>query len=163
MPLLSKSHTTMKELMEDKALRQLAPILFNLPKQDPFVVEGGFFEQFPYAVQALAAQPSPASPAPWIKRAAIALPALALLTMGIWSWWPTDGPTALNPTVPQLTMEEFQALALDPGPLAPDPETFTTSAPWDHVEIQLTEAEALAYIDREQISMYDLLQYLQPE
>ena len=74
----------MEDHHEQEDLERLAPTLMGLPKRDPFAVPDGFFDRFPHAVQArVTTRPAPVIV--WLRRAAIALPVLALLALG--AWW----------------------------------------------------------------------------
>ncbi|MCB0785389.1 MAG: hypothetical protein KDC02_14435, partial [Flavobacteriales bacterium] len=81
---LSYNRYTMEDHHEHEELERLAPTLMGLPKRDPFAVPEGFFEQFPHAVQARVIT-RPATTVWWPRRAAIALPVVALIALG--TWW----------------------------------------------------------------------------
>lgn len=139
---------------EDGQLRREAPTLFNLPKADPFLVEEGFFGQFPHAVQALVPTHARAPRTNWLKHTAIALPVLALLLFAVHRF---RAPEASVADVP--AMENLRPAAPEqPGTQAilagAAPEEWPV---FDSVTVQLTENEALAYIDQHNI---DLAEYL---
>ena len=96
----------MEDHHEQEELERLAPTLMGLPKRDPFAVPDGFFDRFPHAVQAhVTSRPAPV--VRWLRRAAIALPVLALLTLG--AWWltrPEPGTADLAVEVPAPASEE---------------------------------------------------------
>lgn len=139
----------------DKELHGQAPLLGAIPKADPFVVEKDFFNRLPHEVQALATKPPKAAWPPWLKRAAVALPAMAVLLFALHTLRPATVPGDATPqsddrilavVADQLGTEEI----LDATEEADWPE-FST------VTVQLTPEEAAAYVDQNQI---DLNEYL---
>ncbi len=141
--------------------QRLAPRLHALPKEDPFRVADGFFEQFPHRVQALAVQRAKAPGRPGTRPWAWALPVLALLAAAVWLWRPGGGPRAA--AVPELSPQEFISLLPEFRPEAAEADAYSNHAAWDSVAVELSDDEALAYFDHEQPSMYDVLQCLPNE
>lgn len=152
---LSNDHTPMKELNDNKELQRSAPTLFGLPKQDPFVVEDSFFQRFPHEVQALASKSAQTPAFTWLKRAAVALPAVALVLFAVFS---LRGPGTSVASAP-VTEEALISAASEQF----DTETILANVPaedwpvFDSVTVQLTPTEALAYVDQHDI---DLTEYL---
>lgn len=144
-----------KEEIEDSALRKDAPVLFGLSKQDPFRVEDGFFERFPHEVQALANKPGKVPLFLWLKRAAVALPAMVLVLFAVHSLRSTEVPLAAIPAPEEAllstTSDQFDTQSI----LAGLPEQEWPA--FDAVTVQLTPNEALAYVDQHDI---DLTEYL---
>lgn len=136
-------------------LRRTAPTLSGLPKLDPFVVEPGLFERFPHEVQARVAQPDRPVRGVWLKRAAVAIPALAVVLFT----WQATRPGAPAPSTAWPTDEQvYNAMAdeLDMEELVGSVENADLPA-FDEVTVQLTPDEALDYVDQHQI---DLNEYL---
>ncbi|MBS1942325.1 MAG: hypothetical protein JST38_15750 [Bacteroidetes bacterium] len=139
----------------DKELRAQAPRLGEIPKADPFLVEKNFFDRFPHEVQALAAKPNKAAWPVWVKRAAIALPAMAVLLFAVHTLRPTSVPMAVDP---QSDDQVLAAVADQMG--TEEILDATEEADWPEfstVTVQLTPEEAAAYVDQNQI---DLNEYL---
>ena len=82
---------------EDSAVRKDAPTLFGIAKHAPFVMEAGLFERFPHEVQALAIKQSGTPLSIWLKRVAIALPALALVLFVVHELRAPGSPVAYAP------------------------------------------------------------------
>lgn len=145
-----------KEGTYGEDLAREAPLLSSLPKSDPFLVEPGFFERFPHEVQALASKPARAYWPLWIRRAAMALPAAALVLFTLHSLrpeagQPTDGLPDENELIYSLSGQLSTDEILD-GATAEEWPEFGT------VTIELTPEEALAYVDHNQIDLNDYLQ-----
>ncbi len=145
----------MKELNDNEELQRSAPTLFGLPKQDRFVVEDGFFERFPHEVQALASKSARAPLSIWLKRAAVALPAMALVLFAVHS---LRGPEVSHASVPvseeawlSATLDQFDTRSILAG--IPDEDW----PQFDSVTVQLTPNEALAYVDQHDIDLTDYL------
>lgn len=155
MPQASNNREPMKELNDNEELQKGAPTLFGLPKYDPFVVEAGFFERFPHEVQTMAFKSKAAPLSIWLKRAAVALPALAVVLFAVHSLRDPKVSLASDP----VAEETMLATASDPfdtrSILAGIPEEEWPA--FDAVTVQLTPNEALAYVDRHDI---DLTEYL---
>ena len=150
----------MKELNENEELRQSAPTLFGLPKQDPFVVKEGFFECFPHEVQALANAPQRTHYGIWMKRAAFALPMLALIAFGIHSI--SDGTQPEVNTIAAITISPEAAAQYMASTDLDTPELLAELPvdEWpvfDAVTVQLSTDEAMAYLDHENIDLNDLI------
>lgn len=144
-----------KEQIEDSALRKDAPVLFGLSKQDPFRIEDGFFERFPHEVQALASKPASPPVFPWLKRAAVALPAMALVLFAVHSLRSPEVSPVIAPVTEEAllstTMDQFDTRSILGGVTEDEWPAF------DSVTVQLTPNEALAYVDQHDI---DLTEYL---
>ena len=146
---------TMKEHIEDGGIRKDAPVLFGLSKQDPFLVEDGFFERFPHEVQALASKPVRGPLFIWLRRAAVALPAMALVLFAVHALRSPE----VSPVAAPITEETLLSTAMDQF----DTRTLLagiTEEEWpafDSVTVQLTPNEALAYVDQHDI---DITEYL---
>lgn len=95
----------MEEQRPHDELKGLAPTLAGLSKREPFTVPEGFFERFPHAVQARVTSRTPAM-AVWLRRAAIALPLVALLVASVF-WL-----TRMEPEAPELA-DTFPAAATE--------------------------------------------------
>ncbi len=148
----------MKELNENEELRQSAPTLFGLQKQDPFVVSEGFFERFPHEVQALANAPQRTHYGVWMKRAAFALPMIALIAIGIRSIQdPSDSNTTAAISIsPEAAAQYMASTDLDTPELLAE----LSADEWpvfDAVTVQLSTDEAMAYLDHENIDLTDLI------
>ncbi len=145
----------MKPDQWNEELRRDAPTLHGLPKSDPFVVEQGFFDRFPHEVQALATKPARTSWRLWLKRTAVALPALAVLIFTLHSLQPTAAPVADEASYDDLlyssVADQMGTDEVLENADADDWPEFTT------VTLQLSTDEALAYVDHNQI---DLNEYL---
>ena len=144
-----------KDQLDESELRKDAPVLFGLSKQDPFLVEDGFFERFPHEVQALASKPTKAPMFTWLKRVAIALPAAAVVLFAIHSLRTPEVPVASVPITQEAllstTSGQFTTQSILTG--LPEKERPT----FDSVTVQLTPSEAMAYVDQHDI---DLTEYL---
>jgi hypothetical protein len=146
---------TMKDHNEENEVRKDAPMLFGIPKQDPFAVEEGFFERFPHQVQALASQRSRTPRLIWMKRAALALPALALVIFAVHSLRAPNDPDVAAYT-PDEALQYATSEQFDTQTIMAD----ATEAEWpvfDSVTVQLTPNEALAYVDQHDIDLTDYL------
>lgn len=140
-------------------LRHTAPLLHGIAKGDPFVVPDGFFERFPHQVQGLVAKPRQRAFLPW-KRAAIALPLLVLLGIGIFRWaddGPTDGtsPAALALDATDLSDADLEEADLHELFLA----TNDTVSPWASIGLDLSDSEFLAYAEHEGIDLSELIDH----
>ncbi|MGB3524618.1 MAG: hypothetical protein WBB32_01495 [Flavobacteriales bacterium] len=151
---------TMKDHNEENELRKDAPMLFGIPKQDPFAVEEGFFERFPHEVQARVGTPQRAPIGIWLKRAAFALPVLALLVFGIHTFTgdtlPNRKPVASITISPEAAALYMASTDFDTPELIADVPT----AEWPDlgtVTMQLSPDEALAYVDLENIDLTELI------
>lgn len=141
-----------------------SPLLKGLPKNDPFVVEPGFFERFPHEVQALAVRRAPKHvlPAVW-RRIAVALPVATLVFGAIW-WWQHDASVdaprmARTVEVTPLTNEEIDDLD-DPDLLAIAEEiapATADAAPLGQVDLTLNENELVAYFEYENADLNELI------
>lgn len=151
----------MEHLNEADELKRSAPVLFGLPKTDPFVVPDGFFDRFPHEVQVLVVARTNSRPT-WNlwRRMAIALPAIAIIAGGI--WWMQRAP--LTPTIAQVEVTpltnaeldnlddaEMRVLVEESAP-APD-----ASADLGAVDLQLNDDEVLAYLDNEHADLTELI------
>ncbi|MBK9059504.1 MAG: hypothetical protein IPL81_06405 [Flavobacteriales bacterium] len=157
---MSNHRTLMKELNDNEELQRSAPTLFGLPKQDPFVMEDGFFARFPHVVQALVSAPRSTHYGIWLKRAAFALPVVALIAFGIHRL--SDDTLPSGNAVTSITIspdEADQYMAsthLDTQELLAD----LPASAWPDlgtVTVQLSPDEALAYVDQENIDLTDLI------
>jgi hypothetical protein len=152
----------MNDTNEPDDLKRSAPTLFGLPKADPFVVPEGFFDRFPHEVQGLvtAKKHRGSTWSVW-KRVAIALPAMALLGLGV--WWATrplhqpehlDGITAASLTDGELDAlgdDELAALTEEVIPLADLEQEL------GQVGIRLNDDELIAYFEGEGVDMNELI------
>lgn len=152
----------MNAMNDPDDLKRSAPTLFGLPKADPFVVPEVFFDRFPHEVQGLvtAKQHRRSTWSDW-KRVAIALPALALLGLGV--WWaarPMPEPDHLaalanasltDGELDALGDDELAALTEEVMPLA-DPQQEL-----GQVGIQLNDDELMAYFEGEGVDMNELI------
>lgn len=146
----------MDDRREHEELRRSAPTLMGLPKSDPFVAPEGFFDRFPHEVQALVTARAKRPLSTWWKRAAIALPLLALVVWGVEQIVRTDVPiVATVPAhVPALSDEELDAL--DPHELFAGLEE-SELAPWDSIGLDLSDAELIAYAEQEGLDPIELI------
>lgn len=145
----------MENHIGNEELHRDAPFLAKLPKSDPFQVEAGFFDRFPHEVQALAARPAPSSWIVWVKRAAVALPAMAILLFAIHSLRPsTDKAHAEMPDDDLLLSSLADQMGTDDILEAADTDEWPE---FSTVSVQLTPEEALAYVDNNQIDLYEYL------
>jgi hypothetical protein len=152
----------MDHLNDNEELERDAPFLAGLPKAEPFVVPDGFFERFPHQVQAAvtAHRPGPSMAWRWWKRMAIALPIVALVSLGTWMLTRGNGPVeAPIVAVTPLTNGELDAID--------DNEIFTafddtdagtmTAEDFGEVALQLNDDELLAYLENEDADIADLI------
>lgn len=150
----------MEDLNENEELRKSAPTLFQLPEHDPFIVPEGFFERFPHEVQAMVATPRRAPLGLWLKRAAFALPVLAAIAFGIHSL--SDHHLLGTDALPSIALSSEEA-AHYTASIDMDTEDILAgadAAEWpvfDSVTVQLTPDEALAYVDRENIDLTEII------
>jgi hypothetical protein len=152
----------MNDTNEPDDLKRSAPTLFGLPKADPFVVPEGFFDRFPHEVQGLvtAKKHRGVNWSAW-KRTAIALPALALLGLGV--WWATrpspqpdhlaalTGVSLTDGELDALGDDELAALTEEVIPLV-EPEQAL-----GQVGIRLNDDELIAYFEGEGVDMNELI------
>lgn len=140
---------------EHDDLRRIAPMLADLPRHDPFVVPAGFFDQFPHRVQARAVTPTRPKAGAWLRRGAIAVPAMALVLVALRLFLtaplsPPHQPLADGQFIDALAedMDTYEILETAPGDAWPE---------LGQVTVQLTPEEALDYVETHQI---DLNEYL---
>jgi hypothetical protein len=137
-------------------LRQAAPRLANIRKEDPFRVPDGFFERFPHRVQALAVAKRTPRSTVWMKRLAIALPLVATVVVCTHL---LRRETSTTPVINITADEAAQLLTYgtdDTQDLLTN--TGTSDLPdMGTVTIQLTPDEAAAYVDRENIDVTNLI------
>lgn len=152
---MSNVRRPMNDLHAPEDLKHHAPTLAGLPARDPFVVSEGFFDRFPHEVQAvIAARASHGSArygALWLRRAALALPLIAILIMAWWSIRTEPGTTELAvisaPSVEGLSaLEERDLLAL-----LSDEDLNAMGT----VAIDLDEDEMAAYVEHEGLDLTD--------
>lgn len=139
-------------------LKDLAPTLHGLPKNDPFVVGSAFFDRFPHAVQARAVRPRKMLRT---RRPAWALATLALLLGGLALWWDRTpaAPTAPELVeVPVLSDAELAAWQEETGDLTVED---LSTLQWDTVPVTLTQDELLAYIEHEDLDLHEIITYLE--
>lgn len=145
-----------QEGTHSEELARIAPLLSGLPKSDPFVVDPVFFERFPHEVQALASKPTRANWPVWLRRAAVALPAAALVLLTLHSLRPEKG-LATGAMADTDVLMYAVSSQLDTDEILDG----TTEDEWPEfgeVTIELTPEEALAYVDQNQIDLNDYLQ-----
>ena len=156
----------MEPLNDNEELNRDAPFLASLPKVDPFVVPDGFFDRFPHQVQAAitAQQTTPAAAWPWWKRVSIALPIIALVSLGTWMLSRPYAQVELSAaTVTPLSDVELDAMDDQELLAAFDEEEEQDIAPDDlgEVVIDLNDDELLAYLENEDTDINDLITYLE--
>ena len=146
----------MNDLDDINELKRIAPTLFGLPKSDPFVVSETFFERFPHEVQAKVTAQRNAFPV-WNlwKRVAIALPVVALIAGGL--WWMKRAPF-----VPPIAQVEVTPLTNDEIDQVEDNDLLASidvspTADLGEVNVQLNDAELLAYLNNEQTDITQLI------
>jgi len=149
----------MGPLNERDELKRLAPRLHGLPKADPFTVPDGFFERFPHQVQAAIAEGrSTNAPAwTWWKRAAFALPVLAILATGAMLLLRENTPAPVAVEVTPLPDSEL--VLLDDATLLAaieDNAAAITPADLGHVDSALDETYLLAYLEEEGADLTEL-------
>lgn len=137
-------------------LRQVAPRLANIRKEDPFRVPDGFFGQFPHRVQAMAVAKRTPRTSVWMKRMAIALPLVATVAVCTHLLRMETG------SAPMINITADEAARLLPTGTASIQEILSTAEPSDWpdlgaVTMQLTPDEAAAYVDREGIDLTNLI------
>lgn len=137
-------------------LRQVAPRLANIRKEDPFRVSDGFFEQFPHRVQAMAVDKRTSRTGAWMKRMAIALPLVATVAVCTHLLRRETG------SAPVINITAEEAARLLPNGTVSIQEILSTAEPSDWpdlgaVTMQLTPDEAAAYVDREGIDLTNLI------
>ena len=155
----------MEPLNDHEELERNAPILFGIPKTDPFAVPDGFFERFPHEVQArIVAQNNTRSSWQWWKRMAVALPVVVLLAGAI--WWsqqtaPVENSLATTQFAPlpdadldELDDNDLLALALVPDAQDAQPEL-------GNVNVNLNDNELLAYLENENADLDELITELE--
>lgn len=152
----------MEPLNDNEELERDAPFLAGLPKADPFVVPDGFFDRFPHQVQAAitAQQTTLAAAWPWWKRVSIALPIIALVSLGTWMLSRPDAQVELSAaTVTPLSDVELDAMDDQELLAAFDEEEEQDIAPDDlgEVVIDLNDDELLAYLENEDTDINDLI------
>lgn len=156
----------MEPLDHNEELQQHAPRLHALGKVDPFKVPEGYFEHLPHRITERASARAGQGRAFTFReragsfrpaKALWALPALAVVAAA--AWWLARPPVQLHQPVevPVLSEAEFEAYA----PFADLDDLDLSSAEWDSIHVPLTEEEALAYIDQEEIDLHELLDYMQ--
>lgn len=136
-------------------------LLGAIPRTDPFVVPDSYFEQLPHAVQARIAARGQRSPMhlAW-RRWAVALPVVVAIGVGSFLLFHDGGrdvrPAPVAATVTPLTDAELDQMDVSDLFAATDendlPELGTT------VDVQLTDDELLAYLDREHADLTELLE-----
>lgn len=152
---MSNTPDTMEQAYDHEELKRIAPTLSALPKHDPFVVEEGLFECLPHTVQARIVANGRQRSFSWPKRLAIALPMVALLSIGLWWMTRTAAPEPLaESTITPLTDEELESM--DPQELVAvmDP---ATEVQWDSVHVQLSDEEMLAYLEEQSLDYTELI------
>lgn len=146
----------MQDINEHNELERMAPTLHALPKEDPFVVPNGFFERFPHEVQAqLGATQRHGIQWNWWKRMAIALPVIAVITLGALHYAARSegmaiGTIAMEP----LTMDELLQYNENDLLAATEESELPTLG---SVDLQLNKEEALAYFTHEQTDLTELI------
>jgi hypothetical protein len=144
----------MEPLNDHDELKRSAPTLAGLPKADPFVVPGQFFEHFPHQVQTMVIKDRSGS---WAMRwrLAIALPVVALLAFGAWRLLrtgPVNEPQQVAMT--PLTDEELNAYAdIDPLFLMEEEELPELG----EVTLDLNDEDLLAYLEEEHADLTELI------
>ncbi len=151
----------MEDLNDTNELERGAPVLFGIPKSDPFVVPENFFEHFPHEVQTMIVTREQAAPVwNWWKRLAIALPIVALIAGGL--WWMQRG-TLVDPPMAQLIITPLSNAELghlNDNELAAATEEVApkaASADLGHVDLLLSDEELTAYLDNEHEELTDLI------
>jgi len=147
----------MEQLDGHDELERLAPKLHGLPKTDPFTVPDGFFERFPHQVQAAIAEGArtPVRAWTWWKRAAIALPVIALLAFGALNFFRGDVPEPV--AVTPLPDNEL-ILVDDAALLSAIEESVGAITPDDlgRLDSSLNETYLLAYLEEEGADLTEL-------
>ena len=145
----------MNEERENEELQRMAPTLFGMPRQDPFVVSDDLFDRFPHEVQAaIVAREKQRG---WsglpvlMRRLAIALPVIAMLAAAWWLF--RTPPTQVGNNMAQISTPSIDDLSLfeehDLLAALSDEELPSLST----VELDLNDQELAAYVEREGIDI----------
>ena len=132
-----------------------APVLRSIPKEDPFVVPDGFFEQFPHAVQQRITEKRerPSILSGWLRPALAACAVVALVVIA-WVLWPKPASE-----LPQIAVSTYETPDHVSDELEAE-ELFTALSTDDpllaEVDLTLTDAELAEYIEQEELPL-DLL------
>ncbi|HQV52358.1 MAG: hypothetical protein IPI00_03445 [Flavobacteriales bacterium] len=141
-----------------------APLLRSIPKQNPFVVPNGFFEQFPHQVQShiVAAKAQGSAPA-WSRL--LSKPALigsiSMILMALLSWWIWK-PTDQAPEIAQQKIaQEAEILVVED---LDDQDLSALFANSDNtmadVDLSMDDEVLIDYLENENLSLYFLTEEL---